>query len=68
MTRRITRIALAALLIGSLSGCGVSLSQTPGAVSGGNFAGLPTANGQGSEAGFRNWVVAFRPRGGAAGL
>ena len=68
MTRRITRIALAALLIGSLSGCGVSLSQTPGAVSGGNFAGLPTANGQGSEAGFRNWVVAFRPRALAAGV
>ena len=68
MTRRITRIALAALLIGSLSGCGVSLSQTPGAVIGGNFGGLPTANGHGSEAGFRNWVMAFRPRALAAGV
>ena len=68
MTRRISRIALTALLIGTLSGCGVSLSQTPGAVAGGNFAGLPTANGQGSEAGFRNWVMAFRPRALAAGV
>ena len=68
MTRRITRIALAALLTGSLSSCGVSLSQTPGAMIGGNFGGLPTANGQGSEAGFRNWVMAFRPRALAAGV
>ncbi len=68
MTRRFTRIALAALMIGSLSGCGVSLSQTHGAMIGGNFGGLPTANGQGSEAGFRNWVMAFRPRALAAGV
>ena len=68
MTRRITRIALAALLTGSLTSCGVSLSQTPGAMIGGNFGGLPTANGQGSEAGFRNWVMAFRPRALAAGV
>ena len=68
MTRRFTRIALAALMIGSLSGCGVSLSQTPGAMIGGNFGGLPTANGQGSEAGFRNWVMALRPRALAAGV
>ena len=39
MTRRFTRIALAALMIGSLSGCGVSLSQTHGAMIGGNFGG-----------------------------
>lgn len=68
MTRRISRIALTALMIGTLSSCGVSLSQTPGAVIGGNFGGLPTANGQGSEAGFRNWVMAFRPRALSAGV
>ena len=68
MTRRISRIALTALMIGTLSSCGVSLSQTPGAVIGGNFSGLPTANGQGSEAGFRNWVMAFRPRALSAGV
>lgn len=68
MTRRISRIALTALLIGTLSSCGVSLSQTPGAAVGGNFGGLPTANGAGSEAGFRNWVAAFRPRALAAGV
>ncbi|MFV0382774.1 lytic murein transglycosylase [Paracoccus sp. (in: a-proteobacteria)] len=68
MTRRIPRIALTALLIGTLSSCGVSLSQTPGAVIGGQFGGLPTANGYGSETGFRNWVMAFRPRALAAGV
>ncbi|KGJ02579.1 membrane-bound lytic murein transglycosylase B [Paracoccus halophilus] len=68
MTRRITRIALSALLATALASCGVSFSQTPGAVAGGNYSGLPTANGQGSEAGFRNWVVAFRPRALAAGI
>lgn len=68
MTRRISRIALTALMIGTLSSCGVSLSQTPGAVIGGNFSGLPSANGQGSEAGFRNWVMAFRPRALSAGV
>ena len=30
MTRRISRIALGAILIASLAGCGVSMNRTPG--------------------------------------
>ncbi|MDQ7775789.1 MAG: lytic murein transglycosylase [Paracoccus aminovorans] len=67
MTRRISRIALGAILIASLAGCGVSMNRTPGAP-GGNFAGLPTAGGQGSESGFQTWVASFRPRALAAGI
>lgn len=63
----ISRAAIVALLIGSLAGCGVSIPSAGGGT-GGNFAGLPTANGQGSEAGFRNWVASFRPRALAAGV
>ncbi|MDF3853242.1 lytic murein transglycosylase [Paracoccus sp. P2] len=68
MTRRISRIATMAVLTLALAGCGVSLNQGPGAVGGGHFGGLPTAGGQGSEAGFRNWVQSFRPRALAAGI
>ena len=68
MSRRFTRITMTALLTLALTGCGASLGQSPGAAPGGNFAGLPTANGQGSEAGFRNWVASFRPRAIAAGI
>lgn len=60
------RIATAAFLIAALAGCGVS-NRTPSA-GGGNFAGLPTAGGQGSEAGFQNWVQSFRPRAISAGV
>ncbi|MBT0779939.1 lytic murein transglycosylase [Paracoccus sp. pheM1] len=67
MTRRISRIATMAILIGTLAGCGVSLNQGPGAA-GGHFGGLPTAGGQGSEAGFQNWVQSFRPRALASGV
>lgn len=67
MTRRMTRIATSALLTLALTGCGVSMSQPTGST-GGQFAGLPTASGQGSEAGFRNWVQSFRPRALAAGI
>lgn len=67
MTRRISRIALGAILIASLAGCGVSMNRAPGAP-GGDFAGLPTAGGQGSESGFQTWVASFRPRALAAGI
>ncbi|MDT1060623.1 lytic murein transglycosylase [Paracoccus sp. CPCC 101403] len=60
------RLAGAILLVCALAGCGVS-SRAPGA-GGGNFSGLPTAGGQGSEAGFRYWVQSFRPRAIAAGI
>ncbi|SMO75996.1 lytic murein transglycosylase [Paracoccus laeviglucosivorans] len=68
MSRRITRITMTALLTLALAGCGVSMNRAPGAAPGGNFAGLPTAGGQGSEAGFRNWVASFRPRAISAGI
>lgn len=68
MTRRFSRIAVSALMIAALAGCGASLGRATGDVAGGNFAGLPTANGQGSEAGFRIWVNSFRPRALAAGI
>lgn len=67
MRQGITRIATMAILIGGLAGCGVAMNQSPGAP-GGHFGGLPTANGQGSEAGFRLWVESFRPRALAAGI
>lgn len=63
-----TRIAFSALLVLALAGCGVSTTRPGGAAPGGNFAGLPTAGGQGSEAGFRNWVNSFRPRALSAGI
>ena len=44
------------------------MNQSPGALGGGHFGGLPTANGQGSEAGFQTWVASFRPRALAAGI
>lgn len=68
MSRRMTRITMTALLVLAVTGCGVSMNRAPGAGSGGNFAGLPTAGGQGSEAGFRNWVASFRPRALGAGI
>ena len=66
MTKAITRIATTALLTLALAGCGVPMARAPG--NGGNFAGLPTAGGQGSEAGFQYWVQNFRPRALAAGI
>ncbi|MTH76697.1 lytic murein transglycosylase [Paracoccus aestuariivivens] len=65
MTGRYFRVATAALLVCVMGSCGVS-NRAPGA--GGNFSGLPTAQGQGSEAGFQNWVQSFRPRALAAGV
>ncbi|WP_134678538.1 lytic murein transglycosylase [Paracoccus ravus] len=66
MTARYLRLATAALLVCALTACG-GANRAPGAI-GGNFAGLPTAGGQGSEAGFQNWVNSFRPRALAAGV
>ncbi len=68
MTRRISRIAFSALLLGALASCGMPAGRVPGTGGGGNFAGLPTAGGQGSEAGFQNWVQSFRPRALTAGI
>lgn len=65
MTGRNLRFATATLLVCALASCGVS-NRTPGA--GGNYSGLPTAGGHGSEAGFQNWVVSFRPRAIGAGV
>lgn len=67
MTRRILRIATSAVLTLALAGCGASMNRTPGGA-GGYFGGLPTAGGQGSEAGFQNWKQSFRPRALAAGI
>lgn len=67
MSRRMTRTLISAALVLALAGCGMPTSRGPGAA-GGNFAGLPTAGGQGSEAGFRNWVASFRPRALSAGI
>lgn len=66
MSKSITRIATTALLTLALAGCGAPMNRAPGG--GGNFAGLPTAGGQGSEAGFQTWVQSFRPRALAAGI
>lgn len=68
MSRRISRTLFSAALVLALASCGMPVSRAPGAVAGGNFAGLPTANGQASEAGFRNWVASFRPRALSAGI
>lgn len=67
MSRTIGRVAIAAALTLALAGCGVGSGRGPSAA-GGNFAGLPTAGGQGSEAGFQAWVVSFRPRALATGV
>lgn len=68
MNKGIYRMAATGLLTLALAGCGASMSQSPGALGGGHFGGLPTANGQGSEAGFQTWVASFRPRALAAGI
>lgn len=64
----ISRLMIPALLTFALAGCGVSMNRGPGVAGGGSFAGLPTAQGQGSEAGFRTWVQSFRPRAVSAGI
>jgi len=61
-------MATAALLVCALAACGVSSRAPGGGGYGGNFGGLPTAGGQGSEAGFQNWVQSFRPRAISAGV
>lgn len=63
----ILRFSATAVLALALAGCGMS-SRMPAVAGGGNFAGLPTAQGQGSEAGFQYWVQSFRPRALAAGI
>ncbi|ARC37039.1 lytic murein transglycosylase [Paracoccus yeei] len=68
MNKGIYRMAATGLLTLALAGCGASMNQSPGALGGGHFGGLPTANGQGSEAGFQTWVASFRPRALAAGI
>ena len=68
MNKGIYRMAATGLLTLALAGCGASMNQSPGALGGGYFGGLPTANGQGSEAGFQTWVASFRPRALAAGI
>lgn len=68
MSRRMARTLVSTAFVFALAGCGVPGGPGGGTGAGGNFSGLPTAGGQGTEAGFRNWVVSFRPRALAAGI
>jgi membrane-bound lytic murein transglycosylase B len=68
MGKRTAGTLLAGLVVMALAGCAGGAAGHGGAAGAGRYGGLPTANGQGSEAGFRNWLVAFRPRALAAGV